>query len=75
MSEDGPSFTEVGAQPDASYDTKNVAWYIADGDLPELDPQAHEIFVKYSHLPPDAVPAHVLKKVSRRQGTLCYGRL
>lgn len=75
MSGDGPSFTEVGAQPDASYDTKNVAWYIADGDLPKLDPQAHGIFVKYSHLPPDAVPAHVLKKVSHRQGTLCYGCL
>lgn len=56
--------TDAGAQPDAGYNTKNVAWYIADGDLPALDPQALEIFVKYSHLPPDIVRAHVLKKVS-----------
>jgi len=62
MSGDASKVTDAGAQPDAGDNTNNVAWYIADGDLPELDPKAHEISVKYSHLPPDDVRAHVLKK-------------
>jgi hypothetical protein len=73
MSGDGSNSTGAGAQSDAG--AKNVAWYIADEDLPELDPKAHQIFVEYSHLPPDAVQAHVLKKVSLPQEALRHGGL
>jgi hypothetical protein len=73
MSKDASNPTDEAAQPDAGDNTKNVPWYIADEDLPELDPQAHEIFVKYSHLPPDMVQAHVLKKVSLPQDALRHG--
>ncbi|KAE9372774.1 hypothetical protein N431DRAFT_467011 [Stipitochalara longipes BDJ] len=62
MSTNTSNLTEEVAQPDASDDTKRVPWYIADADLPELDSQAHEIFVNYSHLPPDKIQTHVLKK-------------
>jgi len=65
----------AGGQSDAGANNKNVTWYIADGDLPELDPKAHEIFVKYSRLPPDTVQAHVLKKVSLSQEALRHGGL
>jgi hypothetical protein len=47
----------------------------AQTDLPELDPKTHEIFVKYSRLPPDTVQAHVLKNVSLRQEALRHGSL
>jgi hypothetical protein len=75
MPGDGLNSTDAGAQTDAGVNNKNVAWYIADEDLPELDPKTHEIFVKYSRLPPDTVQAHVLKSVSLRQEALRYGGL
>jgi len=51
-------------KPVASNDTKNVSWYTADEDVPELEPSVYDIFVNYSHLPPETIRAHVLKKVS-----------
>jgi hypothetical protein len=69
MSVDSSNSTNAGVN------NKNVAWYIADEDLPELDPKAHQIFVEYSHLPPDSVQAHVLKKVSLPQDALRNGGL
>jgi hypothetical protein len=75
MSGHGSNSADAGAQSDAGANNKNVAWYIADGDLPELDSKAQEIFVKYSHLQPDTVQAHVLKKVSLSQKALRHGGL
>ncbi|KAE8447545.1 hypothetical protein EG329_010675 [Mollisiaceae sp. DMI_Dod_QoI] len=62
MSGNASNLTDAGARSDLGDNTKDVAWYIADEDLPELDSQAYEILVNYSHIPPDSVRAHVLKK-------------
>jgi len=71
MSADKPIPTAEVAQPAAGGTTKDVPWYIPDEDLPEVDPTALDIFVKYSHIPQSMVPAHVLKNVSlaSRQGS------
>jgi hypothetical protein len=73
MPADASKPADAGANPLAGCNAKNVAWYIADVELPELDPKAHELFVKYSRLPPGAVRAHVLKKVSISRDALCSG--
>jgi SAM-dependent methyltransferase len=57
----------IMSSPDVDYNTRNVAWYIADTDLAELNRKAQELFVNYSHLPPDNVKAHVQKIVSLLQ--------
>lgn len=55
--------SEVSNSGEGSHD-KNVAWYIADEDLADLDPAAQELFVNYSHIQPHAVKEHVLRIVS-----------
>jgi len=64
MSTEVSNLEDEAAKPAANDDNKNVPWYTADEDVPELDPRAYEIFANYSHIPPDTIRAHVLKKVS-----------
>jgi hypothetical protein len=74
MSADKPNSTAGVAKPYAGGKTKDVPWYFHEEDLPEVDPTALNIFVKYSHIPQSMVQAHVLKNVSlaSREGSTLF---
>ena len=42
---------------------KTVAWYMEDADVPDLEPGACELLMRYSHLAQSEIRPHVLKIV------------